>query len=131
MSTLKLKNLLSFAAAIFGLVTLFASSSVLFEYTNVLEKEGNYPSFILWINLFTSPLYLFAAIGLKFSRKWTLHLLLIILIILVISLTVFIQLMKTGEIYETETLVALSIRIAFTSILTFFAFNNTLIHIKK
>lgn len=131
MSKLNLKNLLSLAAAIFGLVTLFASSSVLFGYSDVLEKEGNYPSFILWVNLLTGPLYLLAAVGLAYSRKWTLHLLLIILITLVISLTVFILLLKIGENYETETLAALLIRITFTSMLTLFAYYKNHKKIKR
>lgn len=131
MNKFKSKNLLCLAAAIFGIITLFASSSVLFDYSNILEKEGNYPAPILWVNLLTSPLFLLAAIGFKHSKKWTLHLLLLILIILIVSLIVFIQLIKNGGAYETETLVALSIRIAFTSMLSFFALNKTIINIKK
>lgn len=131
MSFFRSENLLSMAAAVFGLITLFASSSVLFEYTTILEKEGNYPSFILWVNLTSSPLYLLAAVGLKYSRKWTLHLLLIILITLILSFSLFIQLLKNGEIYNIETMVALSIRIAFTSVLTFFVSNKTLINSKR
>lgn len=131
MSKFKSKNILSLAAAIFGLITLFASSSVLFDYSNIMEKEGNYPSFILWANLLTSPLFLLVAIGFKHSKKWTLHLLLGILIILAVSLIFFFQLIKNEGAYETETIVALSIRIAFTSMLTFFALNQTIIKIKK
>lgn len=124
MSIFKPENLLSLAVTIFGIITLIASSSTLFDYSNILEKEGNYPFFILWINPLTSPLFLLVAVGFKHSKKWTLHLLLVILIIFAGDLTSFILLIKNGGVYETETLVALSIRIAFASMLTFFALNE-------
>ncbi len=131
MSKFKSENLLSLAAAIFGIITLFASSSVLFGYSNILEKEGNYPSFVLWGNLISGPLYLLAAIGFKFYKKWTLYLLLGILVILVVNLIVFSVFLINGAKYETETMAALSFRIVFTGILAFFASNQTITKIKK
>lgn len=130
MKNLKFKNLLSLAALIFGLVTLFASSNVLFNYTTVFQKSGNYPSFILWMNLLTGPLYIMAAIGLKYSKRWALHLLLVILIMLFINLGFFILLMTKGGDYEPDTLMALAFRIAFTGTLAFFAFDRTIKEIK-
>lgn len=125
MSIFKSKNILSLAAALFGVITLFASSAVLFGYSNILEKEGNYPSFVLWGNLFSGLLYILAAIGFKYSKKWTMHLLLVILVILFVNLFIFIFFLINGENYETETLAALSFRIVFTSTLAFFASNQT------
>lgn len=130
MNSIKSENILFTAALIFGVITFFASSSILFNYTAVFEKNGNYPSFILWMNLLSSPLYLLTAVGLKRSKAWGLHLLLVILIMLFISLTFFILLIKNDGDYELETLMALAIRIAFTSTLAFFAFNRTLKEIK-
>lgn len=131
MELFKSENLLSLAAAIFGIITLFASSSVLFGYSDILEKEGNYAPFVLWGNLITGLLYLLAAIGFKYSKKWTLKLLLGILIILVVNLIVFIFFLINGENYETETLKALSFRIAITGTLAFFAFKKNLKKIKN
>lgn len=130
MKNLKFKNLLSLAALIFGLVTLFASSNVLFNYTTVFQKSGNYPSFILWMNLLTGPLYIMAAIGLKYSKRWALHLLLVILIMLFINLGFFILLMTNDGDYEPDTLMTLASRIAFTGTLAFFAFDRTIKEIK-
>lgn len=126
MSKFKLKNLLSFVAVTFGIVTLFASSSILFGYSDVLKKEGNYPSFILWVNFFSGPLYLLAGAGLFYSKRWAFVLLLGIIILLMVSLSFMVLLLKIGVGYEMETVVALSIRIAVTSILAFFAFNKPL-----
>lgn len=130
MKNLKFKNLLSLAALIFGMVTLFASSNVLFNYTTVFQKSGNYPSFILWMNLLTGPLYIMAAIGLKYSKRWALHLLLVIVIMLFINLGFFILLMTNDGDYEPDTLMALAFRIAFTGTLAFFAFDRTIKEIK-
>lgn len=126
MNHFKSENILCLIALLFGVITFFASSSVLFNITTVFQKNGNYPSFILWMNLLSSPLYLLAAVGLKSSKVWALHLLLVILIMLFLSLTYFILLIKNNENYELETFMALSIRIAFTSTLAFFAFNKTI-----
>lgn len=130
MNHLTSKNILCLAALSFGVITFFASSSVLFNYTAIFEKNGSYPSFILWMNLLSSPLYLLAAVGLKASKMWALHLLLVILVMLFISLTFFILLIRNEGDYELETLMALAFRIAFTSTLAFFAFNRTIKEIK-
>ena len=125
MNLFKSENLLGLAAAIFGVITLFASSSVLFGYSDILEKEGNYAPFVLWGNLISGPLYLLAAIGFIYSKKWTLKLLLGILVILGVNLIIFIFFLINGENYESETLMALSFRLAVTGILAFFALKKT------
>ena len=125
MNLFKSENLLGLAAAIFGVITLFASSSVLFGYSDILEKEGNYAPFVLWGNLISGPLYLLAAIGFIYSKKWTLKLLLGILVILGVNLIIFIFFLINGENYESETLMALSFRLEVTGILAFFALKKT------
>ena len=130
MKNVKFQNLLSLAALIFGLLTIFASSNVLFNYTTVFQKSGNYPSFILWVNLLTGPLYIIAAVGLQKSKRWALHLLLVILVMLFINLGYFILLMTNDGDYEPVTLMALAFRSAFTGTLAFFAFDRTIKEIK-
>ena len=130
MKNIKFRNLLSLATLIFGLITLFASSNVLFNYTTVFQKSGNYPSFILWMNLLTGPLYILAAVGLKRSKNWTLHLLLVILFMLLINLGFLVLLITNDGAYELDTLMALAFRIAFTGTLAFFAFDRTTKEIK-
>lgn len=130
MSKINLKNILSLAAAILGLVTLFASSSVLFGYSDILGKEGNYPSLILWVNLVSGPLFLLAAAGIKYSKKWTFYVLLGILTLLIYSLSFFIQLMISGKPHETDTLGALILRISFTGLLTFYVSRKNYLKMK-
>jgi len=131
MSKLKIKNILSLAAAIFGIITILASSSVLFDISYIFKKEGNYPMFILIVNFISGWLYILAAYGINYSKTFTLYLLPGILTMLFFSLSLFIQLMITGGMYEKETLVALSIRIAFTGVLTYYVFNKTIKEIKR
>ena len=131
MSKLKIKIILSLAAAIFGIITILASSSVLFDFSYIFKKEGNYPIFILVVNFISGWLYVLAAYGINYSKTFTLYLLPGILTMLFFSLSLFIQLMITGGMYEKETLVALSIRIAFTGVLTYYVFNKTIKEIKR
>jgi len=53
------------AAALFflGLITLFLSSSVLFDWFDIRVKEGNYVLFVVIANFIASVIYLFAAYG--------------------------------------------------------------------
>ena len=47
----------------FGLLTLFLSTSVIFDLFGIRAKEGNYVLFVVWSNFISSILYLFAAYG--------------------------------------------------------------------
>ena len=87
--------------------------------------------FILIVNFISGWLYILAAYGINYSKTFTLYLLPGILTMLFFSLSLFIQLMITGGMYEKETLVALSIRIAFTGVLTYYVFNKTIKEIKR
>ncbi|QED38659.1 hypothetical protein FK178_13465 [Antarcticibacterium arcticum] len=131
MRKLKIKNILSLAAAVFGIITILASSAVLFDFSYNFKKEGNYPMFILVVNFISGWLYLLAAYGINYSKTFTLYLLPGILTMLFFSLSFFIQLMITGGMYETDTLVALFIRIAITGGLTYYVFNKSIKEIKQ
>lgn len=70
------------ALVAFSLLTLFLSGSVIFDFFNIREKEGNYVLFIVWVNFISSFLYLFSAYGIFKFKKWSFYLLLISLIML-------------------------------------------------
>lgn len=55
----------------FGLLTLFLSTSVIFDLFGIREKEGNYVLFIVWANFISSIIYLISVYGLLKSRTWT------------------------------------------------------------
>ena len=74
-----MKKILQYFAAVvltaFGLLTLFLSSSVIFDWFGIRAKEGNYVLFVVWANFISSILYLFTAYGLIKLKKWSYQLL--------------------------------------------------------
>ena len=60
-----------FVLAGFGLLTLFLSTSVIFDLFGIRAKEGNYVLFVVWANFISSILYLFAAYGFLKRKQWT------------------------------------------------------------
>lgn len=106
----------------FGLLTLFLSTSVIFDLFGIRAKEGNYVLFVVWANFISSILYLLAAYGFAKSKKWTSILLGISTTILIAA---FIGLQihaNSGGIYETKTIGAMIFRIAVTLVFTIIAF---------
>lgn len=98
----------------FGLLTLFLSTSVIFDLFGIRAKEGNYVLFVVWSNFISSILYLFAAYGFIKTKKWTtisLGISTLILIAAFIGLKIHIT---SGGIYETKTVGAMIFRISVT-----------------
>ena len=98
----------------FGLLTLFLSTSVIFDLFGVRAKEGNYILFVVWANFISSILYLFAAYGFVKTRKWTASILGISASILVLAFIGLIIHINSGGIYETKTIGAMIFRISVT-----------------
>jgi len=107
-------NLSAIVLAVFGLLTLFLSSSVIFNLFGVRAKEGNYVLFVVWANFLSSILYLFAAYGFIKTQRWTIHLLGISAILLIIAFIGLIIHINSGGIYETKTIGAMIFRITIT-----------------
>jgi len=66
-----IQYLMAIILVAFGLLTLFLSSSVIFDLFGIREKEGNYVLLVVWANFFSSLLYLFSAYGFIKTKKWT------------------------------------------------------------
>jgi hypothetical protein len=111
----------------FGLLTLFLSSSVIFDWFGIRAKEGNYVLFIVWANFISSLLYLISAYGFMKIKSWTFKTLLVATVILVVALIGLFVHIYSGGIYETKTVFAMlfriSVTIAFTAI-TYFSINK-------
>ena len=104
---------------IFGLVTLFVSSSVIFDWFGIREKEGNYIGGIVWVNLVCSILYLVTSYGIVRHQAWVKFPLAIALIILIIAyIGLFIHI-DNGGLYETKTIGAMAFRIGLTALFLF------------
>lgn len=131
------KYVLSTSAVIltaFGLITLFLSTSVIFDLFGIRAKEGNYVLFVVWSNFISSILYLLAAYGFTKSKKWTSTLLGISTIILIAAFIGLKIHANSGGIYETKTIGAMILRIAVTlvfAIIAFFTINKQLNKTRK
>jgi hypothetical protein len=106
----------------FALLTLFLSSSVLFDWFGIREKEGNYVLFVVWANFICSILYLIAAYGFIKSTKWTFQVLSISVIILTVGLIGLFVHINSGGLYETKTIGAMIFRISITLAFVFLAY---------
>ncbi|AMC11451.1 hypothetical protein Lupro_09315 [Lutibacter profundi] len=121
-----LKYLIAIALTAFALLTLFLSSSIIFDWFGIRAKEGNYVLMVVWANFISSILYLFAAYGFITIKNWTVKLLGISLTLLVVAAIGFIIHINTGGLYETKTIGALIFRFTITLVFTFFAYLTTI-----
>ncbi|MBK9563647.1 MAG: hypothetical protein IPO37_00110 [Saprospiraceae bacterium] len=117
-----LKYVASAILAGFGLLTLFLSTSVIFDLFGIRAKEGNYVLFVVWSNFISSILYLIAAYGLVKSKKWTISLLGISTIILIIAFVGLKIHANSGGLYETKTVGAMIFRISVTLVFAIIAY---------
>ncbi len=106
----------------FGLLTLFLSTSVIFDLFGIRAKEGNYVLFVVWANFICSILYLIAAYGFIKNKKWTTFLLGISSLVLIITYIGLNIHANSGGIYETKTISAMIFRILITIVFTIFAY---------
>ena len=113
------KSIFLIILLLFGFVTIFASSSVIFDLFGMREKEGNYVLFIVWVNFVCGILYLIAAFAILKNKTWAKFPLVISLIILIVAfLELFLHIYNDG-LYETKTIGAMAFRIAVTAIFLF------------
>ena len=98
----------------FGLLTLFLSSSVIFDWFGIRAKEGNYVLFIVWANFISSLLYLISAYGFLKIKSWAFKALSVATVILVVALIGLFIHIYSGGIYETKTIFAMLFRISVT-----------------
>ncbi len=112
------KIILRYAIAVilaaFGLITLFLSSSVIFDLFGIRAKEGNYVLFVVISNFVASLLYLFATYGFIKNKIWTAKLLYVSAGILVVAFVGLLVHVNSGGIYETKTIWAMVFRIILT-----------------
>lgn len=117
-----LPYLLASILAAFGLLTLFLSTSVIFDLFGVRAKEGNYVLFVVWANFISSLIYLFAAYGFIKNTKWTSRLLGISAIVLLLAFVGLFIHINAGGIYETKTIGAMAFRTTVTFVFSALAY---------
>ena len=106
----------------FALLTLFLSSSVIFDWFGIRAKEGNYVPFVVWANFICSWGYLLSVYGLIKLEEWTYKILLASALILVLALIGLFFHINGGGLYETKTIGALFFRITLTLVFVLLAY---------
>ncbi|WP_452233191.1 hypothetical protein [Lacinutrix sp. MEBiC02595] len=119
--------------ALFALLTLFLSSSVIFDWFGIRAKEGNYVLFIVWVNFICSILYLIAVYGFFKREKWTFGILIAALAVLIVAFVALQFYINNGGIHEVKTIKAMVFRMLVTlgfSLLAYFNFKESRISTK-
>lgn len=114
--------LLSAVLFLFGMITLFLSSSIFFDWFGVREKEGDYVLFVVVVNFIVSILYLFAGYGFIKNKLFTAKVLYFSVAVLVAACAVLFVHITLGGIYETKTIGAMGFRIILTCIFAIAAY---------
>ncbi len=115
----------------FALLTLFLSSSVIFDWFGIRAKEGNYVFFVVVANFVSSLLYLISVYGLFTNQKWSYKPLLVSAILLIVTQIIFLIYVNSGGIHETRTIGAMFFRIAVTSVFAYLIHKNTSLNSEK
>ncbi len=108
--------------AAFGLLTLFLTTSIIFDLFGIREKEGNYVPFIIWANFVSGILYVLSVYGLIKQKKWTFSLLALASVILFVAF-IFLKIhISNGGIFETKTVSGMIFRKGLTIVFAFVAY---------
>lgn len=105
-----LPYLIALALAAFGVLTLFLSSSVIFDWFGIREREGDYVLFVVLANFVCSLIYLISVYGFVKNQQWTTRLLSVSVVILVITFIGLLIYIGLGGIHETKTVGAMIFR---------------------
>ncbi len=124
-----ISTVIAIVLVLFALLTLFLSSSVIFDWFGIRAKEGNYVLFIVWANFICSILYIVAVYGFIKRTKWTFWVLITALVILMIAFVSLLIYINNGGIHEVKTINAMIFRMMFTltfSLIALLKFNKSL-----
>lgn len=106
-----------------GLVSLFMTTSIIFDLFHIQQMEGNYVSFIVYANFICSIIYLISAYGFFKEKKSTTVCLFVASSILILAFIAFWIYIEKGGVYEIKTVKAMSVRTLITIAFTGIAWN--------
>lgn len=106
----------------FGVLTLYLSTSIIFDLFGVRADQGNYVLFVVQANLYSSLIYIIAAFGFISKKSWTTLLLGISTFFLIATFLRFLIYTSSGGIHEEKTFSALIFRIVVTLVFTILAY---------
>lgn len=111
----------------FGGLSIFLTSSVIFDLFDIRSREGNYVLFIVYTNLICGLLYLAAAFALWRNSRLATVILTISTALLILGLGGLFLHINSGGIYEKRTVGAMFFRTAITALfllISYFVLKN-------
>ena len=121
-------RILSVIAVVFGLLTLKAGGSVIFNIGSLRQAEGNFVPFVLWFNFLSGFFYIAAGIGLWIQKRWAVSLSIALLISIVITYIFFgIHVLTCGP-YEMRTVYAMALRTFLWAVISIVSYKQIRLH---
>lgn len=121
----KVKKGIALVLIVFAFISVFMSSSVLFDWFGIREKAGVYIPFMVKINLTVGFLYFIIAYGFIKSQQWPAWAMLGVSLLLCYTFALFYLHVHTGGLYEQRTIVVMILRIVFTLVFARLLYVNT------
>ncbi len=109
-------------ALVFGGMTLFASSNVLFGPQSARDQAGDIVPFVLWFNFAAGFAYIAAAVGIWMGRSWAFGLSALIALSTGLIAAAFAIYVITGAEYEMRTVGALILRTGVWAVIAYLLF---------
>ncbi|MDR9457116.1 MAG: hypothetical protein RI572_06875 [Salegentibacter sp.] len=100
---------------VFTLVTLYLSSSIIFDWFELREAQGDYVLFVVWVNFIAALIYLVALFGFFRYKKWTRKVLGVAALMIFAAFIGLLFHIDSGGAYELETIRALVLRFIITT----------------
>ena len=121
-------RILSVIAVVFGLLTLKAGGSVIFNIGSARQVEGNFVPFVVWFNFLSGFFYIAAGIGLWLQRRWAVTLSIALVISISITYIVFGIHVLNGGPYEMRTVYAMALRTFLWTVISIASYKQIRLH---
>ncbi len=125
---MKKQTILATGIALFALLTLFMTISVIFDLFGIRAAEGNYVPVVLWANFVCGFLYLGASWLVMKNDKRSFMLLLVAVVLLVLTFGALGMHIIRGNAYEIKTVFAMIFRISLSVLFTILVYYTIIKH---
>jgi hypothetical protein len=120
-----LKPLLIIVISLFAALTLFLTTSIIFDSFGIREAEGNFVWGIIWMNFIASWLYILSVYGIFKEKLWAPKPLLFASLLILFGIGYLAFYAFFGGAYELKTFQALAFRGSLTFIFYWLAIKLT------